>query len=75
MIRTPKCPQRLRVTNNVVYRRRAVDGREVVAAMVDRDINDDWLAYDEHGSEIGGPFPARARALDAARAHAEELRP
>lgn len=74
MIRTPKRPQRLRVAGDVVYRRQP-DGREVIAAMVDRDIDDDWRVYDDRGSEIGGPFPARARALDAARAHAEELRP
>lgn len=74
MIRTPKCPQRLRVAGDVVYRRQQ-DGREMVAALVERDINDDWRVYGEHGWEIGGPFPARVRALDAARAYAEELRP
>lgn len=73
MIRTPKVPTRISIVGDVVYAEQGSSRR--LAAAVERDEYDHWLAVDEHGEAIALPFPTRARAMGYARAYAEELRP
>lgn len=73
MIRTPALPPRLHVRGDNLYWTGGV--RLELVASIERDLDDCWLAVDRHGQTIAGPFPARARALDAARTYAEEARP
>jgi hypothetical protein len=51
-----------------------VGGHSALAASIERDLDDQWIVT-SGGATVAGPYPARARAVDAARRLAQELRP